>query len=109
MTSASRRHFLVVAPRPAPNPCEGAVNLSAALRDEREREQRSPGLEPIQPREQLDLEGVSRALLVGGRLAQVAAHVADEIGSDAPFHEAPAPVPAREAVVVSTANDRLQR
>jgi hypothetical protein len=38
----------------------------------------------------------------------MAAHVADEIGSDAPLYEAPLPVAALEAVVVSTADDGLQ-
>jgi hypothetical protein len=38
----------------------------------------------------------------------MATHVADEIGSDAPLDEAPPPVAALEAVVVSTADDGLQ-
>jgi hypothetical protein len=36
------------------------------------------------------------------------AQIADEIGSDAPLHEAPLPVAAFEAVLVATADDRLQ-
>jgi hypothetical protein len=35
----------------------------------------------------------------------MAAHVADEVGSDAPLHEAPLPFAALEAVVVATADD----
>jgi hypothetical protein len=51
---------------------------------------------------------IRAGLPVGGIVAQMAAHVAYEIGSDAPLHEAPLPVAALEAVLVATANDGLQ-
>jgi hypothetical protein len=38
----------------------------------------------------------------------MAAHVADEVCSDPPLHEAPLPVPALEAVLVAAADDGLQ-
>ena len=38
----------------------------------------------------------------------MAAHVADQIGSDVPLYEAPLPVAALEAIVVPTADDGLQ-
>jgi hypothetical protein len=37
----------------------------------------------------------------------MAAHVADEIGSNAPLHEAPLSVAALKAIVVPTADDGL--
>jgi hypothetical protein len=51
---------------------------------------------------------VRGGLLFRCGVAQMAAHVADQIGSDAPLHEAPLPVATREAVLVPTAYDRLQ-
>ena len=49
-----------------------------------------------------------RGLLPGGGATEVAAHVAYEVGSDAPLHETPLSVAALEAVVVPTADDGLQ-
>ena len=49
-----------------------------------------------------------RGLLLCGGATEMVAHVAYEVGSDAPLHEAPLSVAPLEAVVVPTADDRLQ-
>jgi hypothetical protein len=46
-------------------------------------------------------------LLVRGRGMQMSAHIADEIGSNAPFDETPVPVAALEAIEIPAADDRL--
>ena len=49
-----------------------------------------------------------KRLLLGGGATEMAAHVAYEVGSDAPLDETPSSVAALEAVVVPTADDGLQ-
>src|SRR6266702_1890965 len=67
-------------------------------------------------RDALAAQGAGRSLeeLLGlsgeaGRVAQMTAQVADEVGDDLTVREAPAAVDALEAIVIAPGDDRLER